>query len=185
LMAAGHLHRTSIQQPATGDQPFPSQPVWLRLGLRWNLRLCQAGSGERRRGDVPQRAAAVDQLCLSHRSPRHPRCFCLWGVALPLRLISECGMEFSIADFAMKRIRARVQFMLNRYNMTMNNRVPQPVLVAGASGFIGRHLVRRLIELGDRVSCLVRATSCSDELRSAGVQLITGDVTDRASINGH
>jgi nucleoside-diphosphate-sugar epimerase len=64
----------------------------------------------------------------------------------------------------------------------MNNRVPQPVLVTGASGFIGRHLVRRLIELGDRVSCLVRATSCIDELRSAGTQLVTGDVTDWASI---
>ena len=64
----------------------------------------------------------------------------------------------------------------------MNNRVPQPVLVTGASGFIGRHLVRRLIERGDRVSCLVRATSCIDELRSAGAQLVTGDVTDCASI---
>ena len=56
------------------------------------------------------------------------------------------------------------------------------MLVTGASGFIGRHLVRRLIELGDRVSCLVRATSRIDELRSAGAQLVTGDVTDWASI---
>ncbi|MGA2680074.1 MAG: NAD(P)-dependent oxidoreductase [Sedimentisphaerales bacterium] len=64
----------------------------------------------------------------------------------------------------------------------MNNRVPQPVLVTGASGFIGRHLVRRLTELGNRVSCLVRATSSIDELRSAGAQLVTGDLTDCASI---
>jgi nucleoside-diphosphate-sugar epimerase len=64
----------------------------------------------------------------------------------------------------------------------MNNRVSQLVLVTGASGFIGRHLVRRLIELGDRVSCLVRATSCIDELRLAGAPLVTGDVTDRASV---
>jgi nucleoside-diphosphate-sugar epimerase len=64
----------------------------------------------------------------------------------------------------------------------MNNRVPQSVLVTGASGFIGRHLVRRLIELGARVSCLVRAASRVDELRSAGAQLVTGDVTDRAGI---
>ena len=56
------------------------------------------------------------------------------------------------------------------------------MLVTGASGFIGRHLVRRLIELGARVSCLVRATSRVDELRSAGAGLVTGDVTDRASI---
>ena len=64
----------------------------------------------------------------------------------------------------------------------MNNRVPQSVLVTGASGFIGRHLVRRLIERGNRVSCLVRATSSIDNLRSAGVGLVTGDVTDRDSI---
>ena len=60
--------------------------------------------------------------------------------------------------------------------------VPQPALVTGARGYIGRHLVRRLIERGNRVSCLVRATSHIDELRSAGAQLVTGDVTDGASI---
>ena len=65
----------------------------------------------------------------------------------------------------------------------MNARVlKKPVLVTGASGFIGRHLVQRLIERGCRVSCLVRATSRIGELRSAGVQLITGDVTDRAGM---
>jgi nucleoside-diphosphate-sugar epimerase len=64
----------------------------------------------------------------------------------------------------------------------MEARAPQPVLVTGAGGFIGRHLVRRLIERGCRVSCLVRATSRIDELRSAGAQLITGDVTDRVGM---
>ena len=64
----------------------------------------------------------------------------------------------------------------------MNNRVPQSVLVTGASGFIGRHLVRRLMERGDRVFCLVRATSRIDQLWSAGAHLITGDVTDQGGI---
>jgi len=64
----------------------------------------------------------------------------------------------------------------------MKARAPKRVLVTGASGFIGRHLVQRMIERGCRVSCLVRSTSRTDELRSAGVQLITGDVTDRAGI---
>ena len=64
----------------------------------------------------------------------------------------------------------------------MKARDPQPVLVTGASGFIGRHVVHQLIERGRRVSCLVRATSRLDDLQSAGVHLITGDVTDRAGI---
>ena len=57
------------------------------------------------------------------------------------------------------------------------------MLVTGASGFIGRHLVRRLIERGGRVSCLVRPSSPTDELRSAGARLIVGEVTDRPSID--
>ena len=56
------------------------------------------------------------------------------------------------------------------------------MLVTGVSGFIGRHLVRRLIERGDRVTCLVRTTSHIDEAESAGAHLVTGDVTDQASI---
>ena len=64
----------------------------------------------------------------------------------------------------------------------MDARDPQAVLVTGASGFIGLHLVQRLIKRGCRVSCLVRATSHIDNLRSAGAQLITGDVTDRDSL---
>jgi len=58
----------------------------------------------------------------------------------------------------------------------------QSVLVTGASGFIGKRLVRRLIERCSRVACLVRADSFVDSLQFAGVQLVTGDVTDRDSL---
>lgn len=64
----------------------------------------------------------------------------------------------------------------------MKARDAESVLVTGASGFIGQHLVRRLIERGDRVSCLVRATSRIDELRSSGAHLIVGDTTARPGI---
>jgi len=64
----------------------------------------------------------------------------------------------------------------------MKTRDAESVLVTGASGFIGQHLVRRLIERGDRVSCLVRAALRIDVLRSSGAQLIVGDATDRAGM---
>ena len=58
----------------------------------------------------------------------------------------------------------------------------QPVLVTGASGFIGGHLVRWLTAIGCRVSCPVRPTSRVDDLRSAGVRLIACDIADRAAL---
>lgn len=58
----------------------------------------------------------------------------------------------------------------------------QPVLVTGASGFIGGHLVGRLIARGCRVTCLVRATSHVGDLRLAGATIVHCDVTGRAAI---
>jgi dihydroflavonol-4-reductase len=56
------------------------------------------------------------------------------------------------------------------------------VLVTGASGFIGTHLVATLAARGDEVACLVRQTSKVDSLRESGARLVFGDVTDRNSL---
>lgn len=64
----------------------------------------------------------------------------------------------------------------------------QPVLVTGASGFIGSRVVRGLVELGfERVRCLARPSSRLDRLRSAiegrssrqQIEIVTGDLTSR------
>ena len=65
----------------------------------------------------------------------------------------------------------------------MNTEASQSVLVTGGTGFIGLHLVRRLIAGGSRVTCLVRASSQVAELRDAGAALITCDVTDGAEVS--
>lgn len=52
------------------------------------------------------------------------------------------------------------------------------VLVTGASGFIGRHLVSALVARGDEVACLVRPTSRVDWLKPFQVQLFHGDVSE-------
>ena len=59
----------------------------------------------------------------------------------------------------------------------------QSVLVTGASGFIGGHLVRRLAALGCRVSCPVRATSRVADLQLTGVHLVACDIADRAGLS--
>jgi nucleoside-diphosphate-sugar epimerase len=55
-------------------------------------------------------------------------------------------------------------------------------LVTGASGFIGGHLVERLVGEGHRVRCLVRPTSDTALLTQLGVELVQGDVTSADSL---
>ena len=56
------------------------------------------------------------------------------------------------------------------------------VLVTGASGFIGSHLVSALAARGDEITCLVRATSPVKGLEALGARLAVGDVTRPESL---
>lgn len=56
------------------------------------------------------------------------------------------------------------------------------ILVTGATGFVGCNLVETLLQRGDRVTCLVRETSDTRFIRRQGIQLVIGDINDRASI---
>ena len=56
------------------------------------------------------------------------------------------------------------------------------VLVTGANGFTGSHLVRALQQRGDCVVGLVRKSSNLARLANCNVQLIYGDITDRDAL---
>lgn len=56
------------------------------------------------------------------------------------------------------------------------------VFVTGATGFIGRHLVQRLVHEGNQVRCLARRTSDTSFLEKQGVEIVYGDVNHRESM---
>jgi len=56
------------------------------------------------------------------------------------------------------------------------------VFVTGGTGFIGSHLIQRLARDRHELRCLVRQTSDVRLLQEVGATLITGDVTDKASM---
>ena len=58
------------------------------------------------------------------------------------------------------------------------------VLVTGATGFLGQHLVRRLLAEGDDVRILARSAVRAKPLVGQGAELVLGDVTDLDAVRG-
>jgi dihydroflavonol-4-reductase len=56
------------------------------------------------------------------------------------------------------------------------------ILVTGGAGFIGSHLVRRLVDQGERVRVLERPGATVDHLPLEGIDLVYADIRDRHSV---
>lgn len=62
------------------------------------------------------------------------------------------------------------------------------VMVTGATGFVGRHLIDALLRRGDQVTALVRSPDKAARLAARGVRLVAGDLVSdeviRAAVRG-
>jgi nucleoside-diphosphate-sugar epimerase len=58
------------------------------------------------------------------------------------------------------------------------------ILVTGATGFIGHHIVNSLLTKRYKIRCLVRKNSNYKPLKKTGVEIWFGDLTNKKSING-
>src|SRR5687767_1792322 len=58
------------------------------------------------------------------------------------------------------------------------------VLVTGATGFVGSHLVEALRRRGDQVTALARSAAKAEALTKLGVEVIRGDLDDATAL-GH
>ena len=56
------------------------------------------------------------------------------------------------------------------------------ILVTGGSGFVGSHLLPKLVEAGYEVRCLVRNEAGAEKVKQCSVDIIMGDVTDADSV---
>ncbi len=58
------------------------------------------------------------------------------------------------------------------------------IFIAGATGFVGGHLVEHLLSKGHALKCLVRSETKEKSLAEKGVGVFRGDITDPATIEG-
>ncbi len=57
-----------------------------------------------------------------------------------------------------------------------------PVLVTGAAGFLGAHIVRALLRTGEDVRALIRPDRPCNHIRKVGVELVEGNILDQEAM---
>ncbi|PIV65761.1 MAG: hypothetical protein COS10_09775 [Nitrospirae bacterium CG01_land_8_20_14_3_00_44_22] len=58
------------------------------------------------------------------------------------------------------------------------------IFIAGASGFVGGHLIDALLKSGYKLRCLARSEKAEKALRGKGIEVVSGDITIPETIKG-
>ncbi|TAN40632.1 MAG: complex I NDUFA9 subunit family protein [Nitrospirae bacterium] len=58
------------------------------------------------------------------------------------------------------------------------------IFIAGASGFIGGHLVDHLLRRGEKIRALVRSAGADERFTRSGIQTVVGDITQPETLKG-
>jgi ornithine--oxo-acid transaminase len=104
-----------------------------------------------------------------------------WGVVADIAKATLLGRR-SRATESRPEARPEAARAVERRGKLIDPSSGDVCLVTGASGFIGSHVAERLLREGYQVRCLVRASSDTSRLDALGVEIIVGDLTDRASL---
>lgn len=64
----------------------------------------------------------------------------------------------------------------------MNSKSPEPILLTGATGYVGGHLLRRLQDADYQVRCLTRRPAALTGATGPRTEVVAGDLLDRDSL---
>ena len=92
----------------------------------------------------------------------------------------DAGRFFkTLAYFGVIPFIGSISWLQQIFGSSSNTKKDQPklILVAGATGGVGKRVVKRLQQRGYRVRCLVRDTKRATEILGQNVELVEGDIT--------
>jgi len=75
-------------------------------------------------------------------------------------------------------------FLLTTYFLLLTPLGGEVIFIAGATGFVGGHLVDDLLSKGHKVKCLVRSEKHEKILSAKGAEVVRGDITSSETIHG-